>query len=125
MIDIKKIKKNDNVWCISQSLEQMIYPLKATFIKLESSKSDKLVLVNFNNKTLCYPLHLLFETELDAKIYGSVNFMKLYYNFDPFFVSENIDEQILKEASYLMNTFEKNNPSKFLYYWMGNVPNRF
>jgi len=125
MIDIKKIKKDDVVWCVSQSLDQMIYPIKAKFLDIESPISNKLILVKYNNKTLCYPSHLLFETKLDAKVYGSINFMKLYYSFDPFFISENIDEEILKEASFLVNKFEKNNPSKFLYYWMGNVPNRF
>ena len=125
MIKVNEIKKYSTVWCVSQSMDEMIYPKIATFISKESEKTNKLTMLLLNEKRVCYPTHLLFNTEKEAIIYASVNFMKLYYEFDPFFLAENIDEQTLIDAYSFIEKYEEEEPSIFLYHWMGNVPNKF
>lgn len=112
------------VWAVSQQIEEMVYPTKVRFVSRESDKGVKLAFVVKDQKRVCYPTHLLFTTEKEALIYSSVNFLKLYYAFDPFFVAENVDEEVLQDAYALVEKYEEEDPSMFLYYWMGNVPNR-
>ncbi len=124
MVNIDEIKKDTTLWSVSQKIEEMIYPTKVKFVSKESDKGMKLAFVMKNQKRVCYPSHLLFTTEKRAQIYASVNFLKMYYTFDPFFVSENVDEEVLLDAYALVEKYEEEDPSMFLYYWMGDVPNR-
>lgn len=123
MIDVLETKKKDNLWVVSHHIELMLYPKKALFASCESTTSKKLTFITVDGNILCCPTHLLFTTEEEALIYGSVNFLKLYYRFDPFFVSASISESMLLEASELVEKYEEENPAKFLFHWMGNVPN--
>jgi len=125
MINVTETKKNTELWSVPSAIDKMIFPQKVKFLHREASKGTKLSIVLVNEKRICFPTHLLFYTEKDAKIYASVNFLKLYYEFDPFMTSESIDEETLKEAHHLVEKYEKEDPDKYLYYWMGNVPNKF
>ena len=124
MIRLDELTKDTTIWSVSQKIEEMIYPTKTIFHSKESEKGKKLAFVIFNQKRVCYPTHLLFKTEQEAKIYGSVNFIKLYYSFDPFFISNNVDEEVLRDAYALIEQYEVEDPATYLYYWMSDVPNR-
>ncbi|RLC46357.1 MAG: hypothetical protein DRH57_06220 [Candidatus Cloacimonadota bacterium] len=124
MINVLETQKRTTLWVVSQKIEEMLYPQEATFISRESSTGKKLTFITLNGSRLCCPTHLLFTTKQEALIYGSVNFLKLYYSFDPFFLSEDISESMLIEASTLVEKYEEEDPAKFLFHWMGNVPGR-
>jgi len=125
MINVDNTNKDKELWLVSQSIEDMMYPTKVLFERKETNKSNKLSIIKHNKKSLCVPTHLLFETEKESLVYASVNFLKLYYNFDPLFVSSDIDEETLKYAFNITEKYEEEDPSLFLYHWMGNVPNKF
>jgi len=120
----KDIQKNTSIWVVSQSIDKMIYPTTAKFIRWESHHSFKLVIIEYNQKYICCPTHLTFATKHNAQAYASINFLKMYYEFDPFFVMENIESEILQDAYELVEFYEKYHPSLYLYYWMGDTPNR-
>jgi len=124
MIDILETQKRTTLWVVSQQIEEMIYPQEASFISRESSTGTKLTFITLNGSRFCCPTHLLFTTKQEALIYGSINFLKLYYSFDPFFLSKAISESMLVEAASLVAKYEEEDPAKFLFHWMGNVPGR-
>lgn len=124
MVDIREKKKGDNLWIVKQAIDEMIYPAQAQFVSPESPTSTKLAFITINQKRVCYPTNLLFETRQEAEIYASIAFIKMYYSFDPFAIAEDIDEETLLEAHKMMETYEETHPDKFLYHWMNNVPNR-
>ena len=125
MINVDNTNKNKELWLVSQAIEEMMYPTQVLFQRKESSNSDKLSIIVYHTKTICVPTHLLFKTEKEALVYASVNFLKLYYNFDPFFVSGDVDEDTVKYAYNITEKYEEEDPSLFLYHWMGNVPDKF
>jgi len=124
MINVAETQKRTILWLVPQKIEEMIYPVKASFISRESATGTKLTFITVDGKRSCCPTHLLFTTKSEALIYGSVNFLKLYYSFDPFFLSEDITEDILQDAYALVEHYEEEDPAKFLFHWMGNVPGR-
>lgn len=124
MIDLNNIEKNTSVWLISFEISKMLEPKKVKFLSRESKDTLKLALVNIDGTKLCHPSYLLFESELEAKIYGTVNFIKLYYSFDPFTVIEDINEEMVLKAHELITYYEEFEPDRYLYYWMGYVSDR-
>ena len=124
MIDVDKIKKHTGLWVVSQKIEEMIYPIKVKFDSKDSPTGKKLAFVTKNQKKVCCPTHLIFTSEKRAKIYASIVFLKMYYEFDPFFVAEDVSEEILLDAYALVEKYEEEDPPMFLYYWMCEVPNR-
>lgn len=125
MINVNTTKKNAELWSVSHAINEMLYPTPVKFLHKEPLTGTKLSMVLINKKRVCFPNHLLFMTEKEAMIYASVNFIKLYYEFDPFMVIENVDEKTLKKAHYLVEKYAEEDPATYLYYWMGNVPNKF
>ena len=124
MIKVDEIEDGILVWLVSQKIEEMVYPKQVKYMYRESTNGVKLAFISVDDKRVCCPTHLLFTSKIEAQIYGSINFLKLYYNFDPFFVSANVDENVLLDAYSLVEQYEEEDPSTFLYHWMGNVPSR-
>lgn len=124
MIKLDEYKKNDTLWLVVQRIEDMLYPKLVKFVSKESDTSKKLAFVLVDGKKICVPTNLLFKTKEEAEIFACINFIKLYYSFDPFMISEDVDSETLKEAHSKMEYYEEEMPDKFLYYWMGHVPNR-
>ena len=124
MIYINEKKKGDLIWVVKQSIDEMIYPVKAEYHSLESPTSTKLAFINLNQKRICYPTNLLFETKEEAEIYAIIVFLKMYYSFDPFTIADDILPETLQLAHELANEYEETHPDKFLYHWMQHVPNR-
>jgi hypothetical protein len=122
MINVLETQKRTKLWMVSQKIEKMIYPLEVLFVSCESQTSTKLAFITIDGNRVCCPTHLLFSTKQEALIYASINFLKLYYKFDPLLLSEDISEDILLDAYALVEKYEEEDPSKFLYHWMGNVP---
>lgn len=123
MIDVNDYKKNDTLWLVVQQIDKMLEPKYVKFVSKESDKGQKLAFVLLDGKRQCVPTHMLFSTKEEAEIYASINLIKLYYSFDPFAI-DDIDEETLMKVHSLMEFYEENQPDKFLYHWMGNVPNR-
>jgi len=124
MINNNTIEKNTELWVVSCAFDEMLYPTQVKFLCEESSTSTKLSIILMNGKRVCVPNHLLFMTEKEAKIYASVNFLKLYYEFDPFMVAENVDEKTLEKAHYLVDKYAEEEPAMYLYHWMGKTPSK-
>jgi len=124
MINVNEYNKNDKLWIVVQQIEKMLYPKQVKYVSKESDKGKKLSFVLLDGKRVCVPNHLLFDTKQEAEIYSSINLIKLYYSFDPFTISEGVDDEILIDAHRLMEYYEQEMPDRFLYHWMGNVPNR-
>jgi hypothetical protein len=124
MIDVNEYEKNDELWLVVQEIEKMLEPKKVKYVSRESANGKKLAFILLNGKRVCVPTNLLFKSKVDAEIFSSINLIKLYYSFDPFTISEGVDEETLLEAHRRMEYYEEEEPAKFLYYWMGNVPNR-
>jgi len=124
MIDVNEYDKNDNLWLVVQEIEKMLYPREAKFFSKESNNGKKLAFVLIDGKRICVPTHTLFKTKEEAEIYAAINLTKLYYSFDPFTISSDVNENTLLEAHKRMDYYQEEMPDKFLYHWMGNVPNR-
>ncbi len=124
MINTETLKKGDKIWVVKQSIDEMIYPIQAEYHSLESPTSNKLIFINLNQKRICYPNNLLFSNKIEAEIYASIIFLKMYYNFDPFTIVDDILPETLQRAHSLLDTYEESHPDRFLYYWMTYIPNR-
>lgn len=124
MINHTLFKKGDPVWVVKQSIDEMIYPVKGEYHSLETPTSNKLIFITLNQKKVCYPNHLLFHDKIEAEIYASIIFLKMYYNFDPFAIVDDILPETLQEAHKLVELYEISHPDRFLYYWMMYIPNR-
>lgn len=124
MINVNAYNKNDDVWFVSQEIEKMLEPKKIKFFSKESETGTKLAFVIINEKRVCVPTNLLFNSKIDAEVFAAINFIKLYYSFDPFTISDDVSEENLNTAHKMIEFYEEKDPAKFLYYWMGNVPNR-
>lgn len=124
MVDLLTLEPNSSVWMVSFEISKMLEPICVTFISPESKDTTKLALIQSDGKKVCHPSYLLFYSEHEAKIYGTVNFIKLYYSFDPFTVAEDISEDMVLNAHELLSYYEEFEPDRYLYYWMGYVADR-
>lgn len=124
MINVNDYKKHDKLWIVVQEIKKMLYPKQVKFVSKESDKGKKLSFVLLNGRRVCVPTHMLFDTKEEAEIYASINLIKLYYSFDPFTIFEDVDEETIIEAHRLIEFYEQEIPDRFLYHWMGNIPNR-
>ena len=121
---MNEYKKNDNLWAVVQQIEKMLEPKHVKFVSKESNRTNKLAIITLDQKRVCVPTHMLFDTKEEAEIYAAINLIKLYYSFDPFTIASDVDEETLIEAHRRLEYYEEKEPAKFLYHWMGNVPNR-
>ncbi len=122
MVNLKEKNIGDPVWAVKQEICEMIYPTEVLFQSPESLKSNKLAFIEMDNKKICYPTNLLFDSKVEAEIYASITFIKMYYASDPFEISDEIDDSVLFAAQNMVEKFEEQYPDRVLYYWMNSAP---
>ncbi len=109
---------------VKNKMDSMIYPVSVKYLTPESTKGTKLVFVEMNQKKICCATNLLFDTKEDAELYAVTSFIKMYYSFDPLLIADDVDEETLQNAHKILTKYEAEDPAKFIYYWMMNVPSR-
>jgi hypothetical protein len=119
MVNVKNKKKGDKIWVVVQKVEEMIYPLLAKFDSVENNLSDKIIFINIDNQKLCYPTHLVFETQEEAEICASILFVKMCNTMEPPF-DTTVYKKTLARAREMVTEFEATYPDKCLYYWMSD-----
>jgi hypothetical protein len=83
MIDMTEKKYGDIVWLVSTKLNEILNPQEEKFHSPESLDSDKLAFIETTlGKKLCCPTTNLFDTQLEAKIYASVKFIREYHDIE-------------------------------------------
>lgn len=115
------MKNGDKIWLVSNYISEMISPIKAKFIEYDYNANNLVSKIKTNHKVFYVSTKSLFESKLEAEIFGTIKFLKVYYSFDPIQMIEHIPEEQLLEAHNKLEYYQENYPDLYLYYWMGNV----